>query len=310
MRRYIVRRLLQTLLVVWGLCTITFLMLQLLPGDAATTLLSFRYTEAAAASLRHELGLDQPVLVQYVHFWGDVLRGDLGRSMTTNVPVMDAVWEQFPATVALAVAGMAIAIALGGVAGVIAAVRFPSWFDSGTMVVATLGLSVPNFFFGLLLILLFGVTLSWVPVTGARGFTGLLLPALAVGLPAAGYVARIVRSSMLEVLGAEYLVTAREKGLAERVVILRHALRNALIPIVTVIGLLFGQLLGGAIIIENVFARQGLGRLMINAIEQRDIPLVQGAVLAFGLCYVLVNLLVDISYTWIDPRIRLGVGTA
>jgi peptide/nickel transport system permease protein len=174
------------------------------------------------------------------------------------------------------------------------------------MVGATLGLSVPSFFLGILLILLFAVKLRWVPVVGATGFSGLILPAIAVALPVAGYLARIVRSSMLEVLGAEYLVTAREKGLSESVVIFRHALRNALIPIVTVIGLLFGQLLGGAIIVENVFARPGMGRLLVQAIEQRDIPVAQGAVLLIGATYILVNLLVDLSYSLIDPRIRLG----
>jgi peptide/nickel transport system permease protein len=305
MRRYILRRLLQALLVLWGLGTVTFLMLSLLPGDAATTLLGFRYSEDAARELRIQLGLDDPLVIQYLRFWGDLFTGDLGRSMSTNIPVLTAVGEQFPNTVALAVSGMCIAVLLGGVVGVIAAVRSPSWLDSTVMVVSTLGLSVPSFFLGLLLILLFGVVLAMIPVTGPTGLAGLLLPALAVGLPTAGYIARVVRASMLEVLGAEYLITARGKGLSERMVVVRHALRNALIPVVTVIGLLFGQLLGGTIVIENVFARPGLGRLLINAIEVRDIPLVQGAVLVIGVTYVLVNLIVDLSYTVIDPRIRL-----
>jgi peptide/nickel transport system permease protein len=303
---YVARRLVATIPVLWGLSTVAFLMLALLPGDAATTLLSFRYTEESGRALREQLGLDDPLWEQYLDYWARLFTGDLGQSMTTKLPVVDAVLEQYPATLQLAGLGMAIAIVVGGTAGVVAAVRFRSLFDSGTIVLATLGLSVPSFFFALLLILLFAVTLGWVPVVGATGFSGLILPALAVALPAAGYLARIVRSSMLEVLGAEYLVTAREKGLAERVVIVRHALRNALIPIVTVIGLLFGQLLGGAIIVENVFARQGLGRLLVTAIEQRDIPVVQGAVLLVGFTYVIVNLLVDIAYTWIDPRISYG----
>jgi peptide/nickel transport system permease protein len=305
---YVGRRLLYTIPVLWGLSTVVFLMLALLPGDAATTLLAFRYTEAGGAALRQELGLDKPLWEQYVDYWIRIFTGDLGKSMTTNVPVLDAIMQQYPATIQLAALGMSIAVVIGGTAGVIAAVRFRSWFDSGTILVATLGLSVPSFFLALLLILLFAVQLGWVPVVGATGFAGLILPAIAVALPAAGYLARIVRSSMLEVLGAEYLITAREKGLAERVVITRHALRNALVPIVTVVGLLFGQLLAGAIIVENVFARQGLGRLLIVAIEQRDIPLVQGAVLLVGFTYVLVNLLVDICYAWIDPRIRASYG--
>jgi peptide/nickel transport system permease protein len=279
-------------------------MLALLPGDAATILLSFRYTEEAAEQLRHELGLDQPLWLQYVHFWEGLFQGDLGRSAITNVPVTTAIWEQFPATVALAVTGMAIAIVVGLGAGILAAIRARTWIDATSIVLATIGLSVPSFFFGILLILLFGVILGWIPVVGGTGISGLILPALAVALPAAGYIARIVRSSMLEVLGSEYLVTAREKGLSESVIITRHALRNALIPIVTVIGLLFGQLLGGAIIVENVFARPGLGRLLVNAIQDRDIPLVQGCVLLIGFTYLIVNLLVDISYSIIDPRIR------
>jgi ABC-type dipeptide/oligopeptide/nickel transport system permease component len=303
---HVARRVLGTIPVLWGLVTVTFLMLAILPGDAATILLGYRYTAAAGNVLRHQLGLDQPLWEQYVHYWEHLFHGQLGHSMTTQQLVTHAVGSQYLSTVELALAGMAIAVLLGGAAGIVAAMRFRSWFDFGAIVVATLGLSVPNFFFGILLILLVGVKLGWVPVVGATGFGGLVLPALAISLPVAGYIARIVRSSMLEVLGADYLTTARAKGLNESVVVLRHALRNALIPIITVIGLLFGQLLGGAIIVENVFARPGLGRLLVVAIQQRDIPVVQGGVLVVGLTYVLVNLLVDISYTVVDPRIRFG----
>lgn len=306
---YIVRRLAGTIPVLWGLATVTFLMLALLPGDAATILLQFRYTQAAGDVLRHQLGLDRPLWYQYIHYWEHLFQWKLGRSATTNELVTHAIWQQYPATIELAATGMAIAIVLGGIAGILAAVRPRGLFDAGVIGFATLGLAMPSFFFGLLLILLFGVHLGWVPVVGATGFSGLILPASAVALPAGGYIARIVRSSMLEVLGSEYLITAREKGLTEPVIIFRHALRNALIPIVTVIGLLFGQLLGGAIIVENVFARPGLGRLLVHAIQQRDIPIVQGGVLLVGLTYIAVNLLVDISYTIIDPRIRPSVKT-
>jgi peptide/nickel transport system permease protein len=306
---HIVRRILSTAPVLWGLSTVTFLMLALLPGDAATILLGYRYTAASGKVLRHQLGLDQPLWSQYIHFWEHLFQADLGRSTTTGQLVTHAVGTQYLSTIDLALAGMGLAVVIGGAAGIIAAVRFRSWFDFSAIVFSTLGLSVPNFFFGILLILLVGVKLGWVPVVGATGFGGLILPAIAVALPVAGYIARIVRSSMLEVLRAEYLLTARAKGLTEQVVVLRHALRNALIPIVTVIGLLFGQLLGGAIIVENVFARPGLGRLLITAIQQRDIPVVQGAVLLIGLTYVLVNLLVDISYQIIDPRLRIGRAT-
>jgi peptide/nickel transport system permease protein len=306
---YVARRLVGTIPVLWGLATVTFLMLALLPGDAATILLQFRYTKAAGDALRQQLGLDQPLWLQYIHYWEHLFEWKLGRSATTNELVTHAIWQQYPATIELAATGMAIAIVVGGIAGILAAVRPRGLFDAAVMALATLGLAVPSFFFGILLILLFAVNLGWVPVVGATGLGGLILPALAVALPAAGYIARIVRSSMLEVLGSEYLVTARQKGLAEPLIICRHALRNALIPIVTVIGLLFGQLLGGAIIVENVFARPGLGRLLVLAIQQRDIPVVQGGVLLIGLTYILVNLIVDISYTVIDPRIRLAVRT-
>jgi len=293
--------------VLWALATVTFLMLQLLPGDVAQTLLGFRYTEAAGERLRAELGLDRPIVVQYAHFWWHLLQGDLGRSMSTNVPVVDAVLEQVPATLLLAVSGLLIALTIGVTAGVFAAVRSPSWLDTTIMVAATLGLSVPNFLLALLLILLFAMVLGWVPVVGATGFAGLVMPALAVGLPAAGYIARVVRASMLDVLHAEYLTTARQKGVPERVVVTRHALRNALIPIITVIGLLFGQMLGGTVIVESVFARPGLGRLMVTAIQQRDIPQVQGTILFFGAAYVLVVVVTDLAYAAADPRIRAGM---
>lgn len=306
MLRYTLSRLVQTALVLWALCTLTFLMLQLLPGDAATTLLSFRYSEAAAAALRKELGLDQPVLTQYLHFWTSLFHGDLGRSMTTNQSVADAVLAQFPNTLKLAACSIVIASVLGLAAGIGAAVSSPSKLDTTVMSFATLGLSIPNFFLGLILILVFGGTLHWIPVVGAASGFGIIFPALAIGIPASGYVARVVRSSVLETLGSEYLITARAKGLAELPVLTRHALRNSLIPIITVLGLQFGSLLGGAVIVENVFSMPGLGRLLVNAIQQRDIPMVQGAVLLFGLCFVVVNLLVDLSYTLIDPRVRLG----
>lgn len=309
MLSFVGRRTLGLIPTLWGLATIVFLMLALLPGDAATVLLSFRYTEEAAQALRMQLGLDDPLWIQYLDYWGRLLHGDLGTSAVTNVAVTTAIWEQLPATVVLAATGMTIAIVLGVAGGVCAAVRHRTWLDATTIVVSTLGLSVPTFFFGILLILLFGVVLGWIPVVGGTGFGGLILPALAVALPAAGYIARTVRSSMLEILQAEYLVTARQKGLRESTVVVRHALRNALIPIITVIGLLFGQLLGGAIVVENVFARPGIGRLLVNAIQQRDIPLVQGCVLLIGFAYLLVNLFVDIVYGWIDPRIRLAQGT-
>jgi ABC-type dipeptide/oligopeptide/nickel transport system permease component len=201
---------------------------------------------------------------------------------------------------------MGVAIVIGIPAGAFAAVRFRSVIDSLTVVIATLGLSIPPYFLGIVLILVFSVALRLVPVVGGSGFAGLILPAMAVGLPAAGYVARVVRASMLEVLGAEYITTARSKGLRDRVIVVRHALRNALVPIVTVLGLQFGQMLGGVVIVENVFARPGIGQTVVTAIEQRDIQLVQGCVLLLGVTYVVVNLLTDILYAAINPQIRLS----
>jgi peptide/nickel transport system permease protein len=306
MARFTLRRLLHVVPVLWGLSTVVFLMLRLLPGNVAVTLLSFRYTAKAAAVLNHQLGLDKPLLVQYLHYWENLFQGNLGRSAVTSIPVVKTLGSQFPPTLALALSAMGVAIVIGIPAGAFAAVRFRSVIDSLTVVIATLGLSIPPYFLGIVLILVFSVALRLVPVVGGSGFAGLILPAMAVGLPAAGYVARVVRASMLEVLGAEYITTARSKGLRDRVIVVRHALRNALVPIVTVLGLQFGQMLGGVVIVENVFARPGIGQTVVTAIEQRDIQLVQGCVLLLGVTYVVVNLLTDILYAAINPQIRLS----
>ena len=306
MARFALRRLLHVVPVLWGLSTVVFLMLRLLPGNVAVTLLSFRYTTKAAAVLNHQLGLDRPLLVQYLHYWENLFQGNLGRSAVTSIPVVKTLGTQFPPTLALALSAMGIAIVIGIPAGAFAAVRFRSVIDSLTVVIATLGLSIPPYFLGIVLILIFSVALRLVPVVGGSGFAGLILPAMAVGLPVAGYVARVVRASMLEVLGAEYITTARAKGLRDRVIVVRHALRNALVPIVTVLGLQFGQMLGGVVIVENVFARPGVGQTVVTAIQQRDIPLVQGCVLLLGVIYVVVNLLTDVLYAAINPQIRLS----
>lgn len=303
---FIIRRILGVIPVVLGLGTIVFFMQHLLPGDPAQIMLGFAYTEQSGNALRESLGLNDPLWLQYVHYWWNLLQGDMGRSMQTRVPVLQTLMAVYPSTITLAVAGIGFAVLLGGAFGILAAVKTRTWLDSGTMIVALAGISIPGFWLGLLLIMLFSVALGWFPITGQGGLNRLVLPAIAVGLPQAAIIARLVRSSMLEVLGADYLTTARAKGVAERVVVRKHALRNALIPIVTVVGLQFGALMGGAVIIENVFARQGVGRLMVQSIMLRDIPVVQGAVLFLGLTYVLVNLLVDISYSVIDPRIRIG----
>lgn len=306
MTQYVLRRLLAAVPVFVGIATLVFLVLQLLPGDPASMMLGFSVTAESAARLRKELGLDDPIWQQYLRYWSRLLVGDLGRSMSMNVPVAQALLAQFPATLQLTVAGLGCAVVLGVLTGVVSAVRHRTWWDTGTMVMALSGVSIPSFWLGLLLILVFAVHLNWFPITGQGGWERLILPAIAVGLRAAGLIARLTRSSVLEVLRDDYVVTARAKGVAERRVIFHHALRNAMIPVITVVGLQFGQLMSGAVIVESVFAREGLGRLIVHGIMQRDILLVQGAALLLATTYVLVNLAVDLSYAVFDPRIRMG----
>jgi ABC-type dipeptide/oligopeptide/nickel transport system permease component len=251
------------------------------------------------------MGLDDPLHVQYLRFLSKALRGDLGRSLRTNRPVSEMLWEQLPATVELAVAGMGLAVVLGGILGLVSALRQNSWIDSLSMALSLIGWSMPSFWLGLLMILIFALHLDWLPITGEGDrLARLVLPALTLALGTSGLIARLVRSAVLEVLRMDYVTTARAKGLVERMVISRHVLRNALIPVVTMVGLQFGRLLSGTVIIETVFARQGIGWLTVDAILERDMPLVQGAVLLFAVVYVLSNLAVDLSYALIDPRIR------
>jgi peptide/nickel transport system permease protein len=258
----------------------------------------------AILRIRVQLGLDQPLHVQYVRFLTRIARGDLGRSIINNQQVSTMIRAQVGSTVQLTVAGIATAILIGVPLGLIAAVRHNTWIDTVSMTGALIGVSMPSFWLGLLLILLFSVRLKWIPILGGAGLQGLILPALTLGIGASAIIARLVRSSMLEVLGQEYITTARAKGLHGRIVILRHGLKNALIPVVTIIGLQFGALLGGAVVIETVFARRGIGRMAIDAILAKDFPVIQGTVLFAALVYVSVNLLVDLLYSVIDPRIR------
>jgi ABC-type dipeptide/oligopeptide/nickel transport system permease component len=303
--RYAFQRLLLAIPVLVGISVLTFLMLHLVPGDPVAAM----FVDQGGASaeqreaVRRQLGLDQPLPVQYWRSVSNAVRGDLGRSIRTNEPVADLLVRNFPPTLQLTLASMAFAIVLGVLLGTVAAIRHNSWLDSLTMLIALNGVSIPGFWLGLLLISLFAVNLHWVPIIGGGGWRGLILPAVALGFAAAAIIARMVRSSLLEALGEQYVVTARAKGLAERPVILRHALRNAAIPVVTIVGLQFGGLLGGAVIIEQVFARQGIGRMLVGALQGRDFPVAQGGVLFVAVVYVLVNLLVDLLYGVIDPRI-------
>jgi ABC-type dipeptide/oligopeptide/nickel transport system permease component len=305
MSNYIRMRLLIAIPVLWGVSTLVFSMMHLVPGDPVELMLS----ESGAstqniARLRHQLGLDDPLYVQYGRFLFNALRGDLGFSIFNNRPVLDMILEQLPSTVQLAVAAMSIATIVGFVLGILAAVRANTWVDYVSMVLALVGVSMPSFWLGLLAIFLFSLRLGWLPATGQGGVQRLILPASVLGFGVAATIARLVRSSMVEVLYQDYIVTARAKGLAERAVIYGHALRNALIPVVTMMGLQFGRLLGGAVIVETVFARQGIGRLALEAVMWKDFPLVQGTVLFTAAIYVLVNLLVDICYAIVDPRIH------
>ena len=303
---FVLRRLVGAVPVLVGIVSLVFLVLHLLPGDPVSMMLGFAVTAESAARLRQELGLDDPLWLQYARYWGRLLVGDLGRSMSMDVPVAQALLAQFPATLQLTVAGLGAAVVMGVLLGVLSAVRHGTWWDTAIMTAVLAGVSVPSFWLGLLLILVFAVHLDWVPITGQGGWERLVLPAAAVGLRAAGLIARLTRSSVLEVLREDYVVTARAKGVAERAVVFRHALWNALIPVVTVVGLQFGQLMSGTVIVETVFAREGLGRLIVHGIMQRDILLVQGAALLLATTYVIVNLAVDVAYAYVDPRIRVA----
>jgi peptide/nickel transport system permease protein len=305
---YITRRLLQAIAVLFGVSVLVFSMVYLLPGDPVLTMLGDQTAVSGdvVVNARHQLGLDRPAPLQYGHFLVRALQGDLGRSWRSNQAVTAIILSQLPATLQLTVTGLGLAILLGVVLGLIAAVRQNSWADNFSMVLALIGVSMPSFWLGLLLIFLFSLRLGWVPATGYGGMQRLILPAFTLGLQAAAIIARLVRSSVLEVLRQEYITTARAKGLAEFRVLVRHALRNALIPVTTVVGLQFGGLLGGAVIIETVFARQGIGRIAVTAINNKDFPLIQGIVLFAAVVYTLVNLVTDILYAWLDPRIRYG----
>ncbi|MEW6546054.1 MAG: nickel ABC transporter permease [Bacillota bacterium] len=304
MSTYLAKRVLGTIPVLVGVSILVFSMLHFVPGDPARIMLGMEAGAEDVARLRKQLGLDDPLAVQYLRFAGGALRGDLGRSLKSNRPVVEEITARFPATLKLAFCSLSIAVSVGVVAGVLAAKHHQSLLDNAVMLGAIVGVSVPGFWLGLMLIFLFAVNLRWFPVAGAATLRHLVLPSLSLGLMASAVVARITRSSVLEVMRQDYIRTARSKGLSERIVMYRHALKNALIPVVTVVGLQFGGLLGGAVIVEQVFAWPGLGTLAVTALQARDFPMVQGIVLYMALGYVLVNLIVDVMYSYLDPRIR------
>jgi peptide/nickel transport system permease protein len=303
--RYLVKRLLAAIPVLFGVSVVVFSMLHLVPGDPVKMMLSeFQTSPEQIARLRAQLHLDEPLPKQFGRFLWNALHGDLGYSIRSRRPVLTEILDNLPSTVVLALAGMVVAVVMGVALGVIAAVRQQSWFDTCSMLIALLGVSMPSFWLGLLLIFALSLRLGWLPATGGGDFQHLIMPAVTLGMGAAAIIARLSRSCMLEVLRQEYITTARSKGLWEPLVILRHGLKNALIPVVTIVGLQLGQLLGGTVIIETVFARPGVGRLIVNGILEKDFPLVQGIVLVGATSYVFINLLVDVTYALLDPRIR------
>ena len=308
MTGYIIKRLFMIIPILLGIATIIFVLMFLVPGDPARLLMGQHGDERVLESIRHEMGLDKPVYIQYARYIGKLVTGDLGMSYRQKRPVSTIIRERFPATAKLAAASMVIGIIIGISAGIIAAIHRNRFWDWLVMILSLTGISMPVFWLGMMLILLFASGLGWLPV-GGYGKSGdlrhLLLPAFSLSTISIGYISRIMRSSMLEVISKDYIRTARAKGLSESAVILRHALRNAFIPVITVIGLNFAALLGGAVATETVFAWPGLGRAAVDAIRVRDLPVVEGCVLFLAFIFVLVNLLVDLSYAWIDPRIRL-----
>lgn len=304
MLTYIARRAAGSLAVLLAVSLIVFLALGATPGDAASAMAGDSASSEQLAALRAELGLDRTPLARYAAFLGGLAtRGDLGRSLVSQRPVAELVLERLPYTVALALAAVALAAVIGGLGGVLAALRAGTLLDTALMAGAALGLAVPTFWSGLLLILLFSLHLRWLPVTGAGSPEHLILPAVTLALPTAASVARLVRSGLLDVLAADYVRTAHAKGLTPRRVVTRHALRNGLIPVAAVLSLQLGHLLGGAFIVESIFGWPGLGRLAVQAIFDRDDPVVLGAALAAAAVYLVVNLGMDIAHGWLDPRV-------
>jgi peptide/nickel transport system permease protein len=332
MLRYILRRLLDLLPVLLGITLLVFLFLQLIPGNPAVVLLGPRATPDQIVNLQEQLGLNRPLPLQYLAFLGKLIRFDLGKSIISGIPVTQEIATRWPATFELSVAAMLVAVLLGVPAGILAAVKKNGWIDNLAMTSSLLGVSMPVYWLGLLLVYLFAVNLHWLPPSGRVGvgtyfrpLTGfylldtllqfnipafldvlshLILPAIALGTIPLAIIARITRSAMLEVLSQDYIRTARAKGLLERWVISKHALKNALLPVVTIIGLQFGTLLGGAILTETIFSWPGIGSWVYEGILSRDYPVVQGGVVFVAIVFVLINLLVDISYAFLDPRIQ------
>ncbi|MCU0590977.1 MAG: ABC transporter permease [Desulfobacterales bacterium] len=304
MLNYVIKRLFSMIPVLVGISILLFFMLRMLPGDPAQVLAGQMASPEEIETIRKQLGLDRPVYEQYLSYLGRLVRLDLGRSARTQNPVIEEIWARLPNTALLAVVAIGLACLFGIPAGVISAVRPYTWVDYLVTMGALFGISMPVFWLGLMLVVVFAVVLRWLPAGGTGSWQHVVLPSVTLASFVVAFIARMTRSTMLETLSMDYISTARSKGLKEEVVVIKHALRNALIPIVTVVGLQFGLLLGGAVLTETVFAWPGIGRLIVDSILARDYPVIQGTILIFGLLYILVNLAVDILYVVIDPRIR------
>lgn len=314
MSQFIIRRLIHAIFIIWGCATLVFFLLRAIPGDPVLVMLGQEYTPEAAAQMRKNLGLDQPMYIQYVKWFGNVLQGDLGRSIATDEPVTRTIASGMPKTLSITAFALVIGLLIAIPMGTLAALKRDSIFDYLASVSTFVGISLPTFWFGIVFILIFAVKLGWLPALGyvplSEGFwpwlKHLILPSLAAGIGEAAILMRFVRAGLLEVLSADYVRTARSKGLREQTVVMRHAMRNALIPVVTVTGLSIGGLLSGLVITETVFSIRGIGRILINAIFDKDYPIVQGVILLVALILVTMNLIVDVVYTFLDPRIRYG----
>jgi peptide/nickel transport system permease protein len=304
MSRYILRRLSFFLPILIGVSLLVFAIMHLTPGDPAEILLGSEASKEQIAQVRKNLGLDRPVSIQYLLFLKNALKGDLGRSIRTNNPVSEEILSRFPATLALAASGLAIAVLLGFPLGLLAALRQNTPIDGLAGFFSLIGFSIPNFWAGLMLMLLFSIAIPILPSSGHGSLRHLILPSVTLGIQVMAVIARMTRSSVLEVIRSDYIRTAHAKGIPARFVLSHHLVRNALIPVVTIAGLYFGLLLGGVVVTETVFSYPGIGRMLIDAIRAHDYPLVQGGVLFFGACICVVNLLVDILYAFLDPRIR------
>jgi peptide/nickel transport system permease protein len=306
MLNYLIKRLLATIPVLIGISLLLFFMLRMLPGDPAQVLAGQMATPEEIQNIRHQLGLDRPIYEQYFIYLDRLVHFDLGRSARTQNPVREEIMARLPNTILLAVVAMSLACLFGIPAGIISAVRPYSWIDYAVTMTSLFGISMPVFWLGLMLVVVFSIILKWLPAGGIGGWQYVVLPSITLASFVVAFIARMTRSTMLETLSQDFTTTARSKGLPEKVVVVKHALRNALIPIITVIGLQFGMLLGGAILTETVFAWPGIGRLIVDSILARDYPMIQGVILVFALLYILVNLAVDLLYAVVDPRIRYG----